>query len=75
MKTHTRSPSLAFWHGRPLAMTLGTLAAASLIAALGACESTSDSYTRRSRTTNTQTPEGTTKTTETKTKTVEVVPK
>jgi len=75
MKTFTRSPSLSFWHSRPLVMAFGTLAAASLVAALAACDSTSDSYTRRSRTTNTQTPEGTTKTTETKTKTVEVVPK
>lgn len=75
MKTITRTPSFVSRHGRPLAIGLGTLAAASLVVALGACESTSDSYTRRSRTTNAQTPEGTTKTTETKTKTVEVVPK
>lgn len=75
MKTCIRTPAFVSWHGRPLVMVLGALAAASFVVALGACESTSDSYTRRSRTTNTQTPEGTTKTTETKTKTVEVTPK
>lgn len=75
MKTITRTPSFASRHSRPLVMAFGALAAASLVVALGACDSTSDSYTRRSRTTNAQTPEGTTKTTETKTKTVDVTPK